>query len=71
MNPTALRKRFRLHDEIEVAAVDIMIHSSMHIIDESGTYPFHQLISNIGGAMGLFLGLNILEILKCAEKGRS
>ena len=37
------------------------------MIDEAGTYPFNQLISNIGGAMGLFLGLNILVVLNWIE----
>jgi hypothetical protein len=38
------------------------------IISETATYPFALFISDVGGAAGLILGLNILGILRhCSE----
>jgi hypothetical protein len=41
------------------------------IVAENATYPFGSFISDVGGAAGLILGMNILGLIKLAKKSYS
>ena len=38
------------------------------IVAENATYPFGSFISDVGGAAGLILGMNILGLIKLAKR---
>ena len=55
-----------LHDFnnfIEFITVSVRLAEQNGIIREEPTYTFDSLVSDIGGALGLILGLSVLDLL--------
>ena len=48
---------------VEFVTVSIRLAEQNGIIREEPTYTFASLVSDVGGALGLILGLSILDIL--------
>ena len=60
-----LRSQLALTDEISLHSAIIRLSENANIIlEETSTYPSSSFLSDTGGALGLFLGWSILNILR-------
>ena len=60
-----LRSQLALNDEISLHSAIIRLSENANIIlEETSTYPSSSFLSDTGGALGLFLGWSILNILR-------
>ena len=64
-----IRRQLRLPDDIALAAAELQLAEKINVREEEEeTYKFTNFISDTGGAMGLFLGLSLLQVCQWLEQ---
>ena len=59
-----IRSHLRLGDEIHLAAAELSLAEKINVRqEETQAYAFTAFLADAGGALGLFLGLSVLQIL--------
>ena len=63
MTSSLITTLYFIYTFIEFVTVSVKLAEQNGIIREESTYTLNSLVSDIGGALGLVLGLSILDLL--------